>query len=179
MVTRATKDDMIPEDVDEDPKVATKEKAGKPKEVKTGLTKTATKDAPAQEDAEDAVLDEQDIKDTAKTNGKAVIKAEDEDDRDHDDFKSWEAGERILRQEKRKFKVRAMKEAERKGKTGDVQAWKRHLHMDKTNEKILKKIRGRPKIQTKHRMKMKIFSLALKTDLGKPKKEKSMLELQN
>ena len=51
----------------------------------------------------------------------------DEDDRDHDEFKNWEAGESILRQEERTANVRAVKEAERKGKTGHVRAWKKAL----------------------------------------------------
>lgn len=143
-----------------DAKEATKDKAGKPKEVKTGSTKTVTKDAPARENAEDAELDKEEVEDTAKTYGKTVGKAEDEDDRDHEKFRSWEAGERLLRAEERKIKFRtmiraeewkvkvqaslkeeerkiqiqALKELERKGKFGDVQEWKKHLQLDSTND---------------------------------------------
>ena len=148
---------MIPEDADEDPKVATKEKAGKQKEVKTGSTKTATNDAPVEADADDEVHGEQDLKDAAKTDGKAIGKAEDEDDQDHDDLKKWEAGERILREEERKAKARALKEAERKGKAGDVQAWKKSGKWTKPMKKILVKTKRRPKIQIKYRTKMRMM----------------------
>ena len=42
-----------------------------------------TKDAPAQEDAEDAALDEEEDEVTAKTYGNTIGRAEDEDDQRH------------------------------------------------------------------------------------------------
>ena len=127
---------MVTKDDKEIPKDATKDKAGKQKEVKTGSTKTVKTDAPDHEDAEDAERHE----DAAKTYGKTVGKAEDEDDQDIEKFRSWEAGERVLRTEERKIKVRtmirereqslieeeqkiqlqALKELEREGKFGGV-----------------------------------------------------------
>ena len=86
-------------------KDATKDKAGKPKEVKTGSTKTVTKNAPAHEDAEDAELHD---KETAETLGKAAGKAEDDDARDYEELLSWKAGERRLREEEQKIKFRTM-----------------------------------------------------------------------
>ena len=82
----------------ESPKDATKDKAGKPKDIKTDSTKTVVEKAPAREDAEDAKDDEE----TAKILDSCVKNAEDEA-RDCEEFLSWKAGERRLRNEKRKL----------------------------------------------------------------------------
>ena len=97
----------------ESPKDATKDKAGKPKDIKTDSTKTVVEKAPAREDAEDAKLDDEE---TAKILDSCVENAED-DARDYEEFLSWKAGERRLRDEERKIKFRAMlKEKEQKDK---------------------------------------------------------------
>jgi hypothetical protein len=88
----------------ESPKDATKDKAGKQKGIKTDSTKTVVKKAPAREDAEDAKLDDEE---TAKILDSRVENAEDET-RDYEEFLSWKAGERRLRDEERKIKFRAM-----------------------------------------------------------------------
>ena len=80
-------------------KRCTKDKAGKPKDIKTDSTKTVVKKAPAREDAEDAKLNDEE---TAKILDSRVKNAED-DARDYEKFLSWIAGERCLRDEEEKL----------------------------------------------------------------------------
>ena len=141
----------------ESPKDATKDKAGKPKDIKTDSTKTVVKKAPAQEDAKDADLHDEE---TAKTLGKAAGKAEDDDMRAYEKFLSWKAGERRLRDEERKIKFRAvlkekerevkvqaslkdeerkthlqaLREMERRGKIEDARSFRQHLKIKEHDE---------------------------------------------
>ena len=82
----------------ESPKDATKDKVREPKNIKTDSTKTVVKKNPAREDSEDAKLDDEK---TAKILDSRVENAED-DARDYEEFLSWKAGGRRLRDEERK-----------------------------------------------------------------------------